>query len=72
MGTRCDGLTRGATNCDGWIDRVDVAPFILALLNPDEYDKQYPDCDLAAADVNLDGSVDLTDVEGFIELLLGS
>lgn len=54
-----------------WRFLTDVAPFITALLDPSEYEKRYPDCELEFADVNADGFVDLTDVESFIELLLG-
>lgn len=61
---------KGDLNCDGSIDLVDVSPFILALIDPDEYEKQFPDCDVNRADVNSDGSVDLVDIEPFIELLL--
>lgn len=32
---------------------------------------EHPDCDLSLADTTGDGSVDLTDVEGFIECMLG-
>ena len=60
----------GDLNCDGSLDLTDVEPFILALIDPDEYPKQYPACDLMLGDVNADGSVDLVDVEPFIELLL--
>lgn len=66
-----DASSTGDLNCDGSIDLTDVSPFITALLNPSEYEKQYPNCDINNADTNDDGSVDLTDVEGFIGLLLG-
>ncbi len=61
----------GDINCDGSIDLADVEPFIVALLNPGEYENKYPDCNINNADINEDGSVDLTDVEPFIELLIG-
>lgn len=60
----------GDLNCDGSIDLVDVEPFILALIEPDEYPSRHPDCDLTLGDINGDGSVDLVDVEPFIGLLL--
>ena len=60
----------GDLNCDGSVDLTDVGPFITALLDPQEYENQYPDCDINNGDTNDDGSVDLTDVESFIELLL--
>lgn len=61
---------KGDLNCDGSVDLPDVEPFVVALLSPDDYAKQWPDCDISHADVNDDGSVDLADVSGFIELLL--
>ena len=61
----------GDLNCDGSVDLTDVGPFITALLDPREYENQYPDCDINNGDTNDDGSVDLTDVESFIELLIG-
>lgn len=66
-----EGSDKGDLNCDGSVDLLDVGPFITALLDPGEYEKQYPDCDINNADINEDGSIDLTDVEPFIELLLG-
>ena len=63
--------TPGDLNCDGSVDLTDVGPFITALLDPQEYENQYPDCDINNGDINEDGSVDLSDVEPFIELLIG-
>lgn len=60
----------GDLDCDGSLDLMDVEPFILALIDPDEYPKQYPACDFMLGDINADGSLDLLDVEPFIELLL--
>lgn len=62
---------KGDLNCDGSVDLTDVGPFITALTDPDEYKRQFPDCDINNGDLNADGSVNLTDVEPFIELLLG-
>ncbi len=42
-----------------------------ALLDPDAYQNGYPACGINSADTNADGSIDLTDVEPFIDLLLG-
>lgn len=64
------GFPKADLNCDGSVDLVDVEPFSLALLDPDNYDKQYPNCDIDLADINDDGSVDLVDVEPFIDCLL--
>ena len=63
--------TPGDLNCDGSVDLTDVGPFITALLDPQEYENQYPDCDIKNGDTNHDGSIDLSDVEPFIELLIG-
>lgn len=60
---------QGDVNCDGSLDLRDVEPFILALLDPAEYEKQFPDCEIDRADMNADGSVDLVDVEPFVEAL---
>lgn len=60
----------GDVNCDGSIDLSDVAPFIVALTDRDEYMNKYPLCHIHMADMNQDGSVDLLDVETFIEVLI--
>lgn len=64
-------LRPGDMNCDGSINLPDVGPFITALLDPGEYENQFPDCDINNADANEDGSIDLSDVESFINILLG-
>jgi hypothetical protein len=61
----------GDLNCDGAFDSFDIEPFILALFDPGEYAKRYPDCDINSADINGDGSVDAFDIEPFLELLFG-
>lgn len=64
------GATPGDLNCDGSINGQDIAPFRLALTDPDQYGQQYPDCDVHNADTNGDGSVNGQDIAGFVELLL--
>lgn len=71
MSGRTESSNKGDLNCDGSIDLVDVGPFILALLDPEGYAQEYPDCDINHGDTNDDGSVDLSDVAPFIELLIG-
>lgn len=61
---------QGDVNCDGSLDLRDVEPFVLALLSPAEYEKQFPDCEIERADMNADGSVDLVDVGPFVEALI--
>lgn len=62
-------VTPGDTNCDGSVNGMDVAGFVLALGDPEQYAGQYPDCSVLSADTNLDGSVNGLDIEAFVELL---
>ena len=64
-----DLTTPGDLNCDGEINAFDIEPFLLALFEPDNYAKQYPDCDINNADTNDDGSIDAFDIESFLGLL---
>jgi hypothetical protein len=64
-------LGLGDLNCDGNVDFGDINPFVLALSDPDEYKKQYPNCDINYADCNLDGAIDFGDINAFVELLGG-
>ncbi|MBU0640895.1 MAG: hypothetical protein KKB50_18670 [Planctomycetes bacterium] len=61
----------GDMNCDGVINGFDIDPFVLALLGPDYYYAQYPDCDHMLADINRDGEVNGFDIDAFVELLIG-
>ena len=73
----CDeqGLTilsrfpRGDLNCDGFVNESDTDAFVLALCNPDEYRRRYPNCDYTLADCNADGKVDNFDIDPFVKLL---
>ncbi|MCH7872808.1 MAG: DUF1028 domain-containing protein [Planctomycetes bacterium] len=63
---------RGDMNADGSIDANDIEPFILALFDPDEYERRFPDIPrVAIGDMNLDGELNSADIEGFIEALFG-
>ncbi len=64
-------VATGDLNCDGTVDFFDIDPFVTALLNPTEYELQYPDCDRLAADVDGDGVVNFFDIDPFVGLLLG-
>ncbi|MEX0886910.1 MAG: hypothetical protein WD009_10775 [Phycisphaeraceae bacterium] len=60
----------GDMNSDGVLDAVDVAPFVLALTNPQAYATQYgiePD---VVGDVNRDEAIDALDVAPFVGLLV--
>jgi hypothetical protein len=69
-GTECD--VPGDMNCDGVVDLDDVPAMVLALIDPDEYAAQYPDCDIATGDMNEDGDVNGLDLQPFVNALLGS
>lgn len=61
---------QGDLNCDGTRDAFDIDAFITALLAPDSYASQYPDCDHHLADMNEDGTVNAFDIDPFIDALL--
>ena len=65
------GCVRGDLNCDGVVNAIDIEAFILALFDPDEYQRQYPDCDINLGDLNGDGVVNALDIEPFLGLLFG-
>ena len=48
---------------------LDIEPFLMALFEPYEYTRLYPECNVNRADVNGDGTVTAFDVEPFLELL---
>jgi RHS repeat-associated protein len=61
----------GDLNCDGALDESDIAPFVLALVDPLGYQAVYPFCDIRYADCNGDDSVNGLDVDALVRLLLG-
>ncbi|TWT43860.1 hypothetical protein RAS1_02600 [Phycisphaerae bacterium RAS1] len=61
----------GDVNCDGFVNVLDVNPFVLALLDADSYRALYPLCDILNADANGDDSVDVLDVNAFVDLIVG-
>ncbi|MGD8453230.1 MAG: right-handed parallel beta-helix repeat-containing protein [Phycisphaerae bacterium] len=61
----------GDLNCDGIVNNFDIRAFILAVLNPDGYAVQYPDCDIMLGDLTGDGLVNNFDIGPFIDLLSG-
>ena len=65
------GGAAGDMNCDGNLDLADINPFVLALIDPEEYARQFPGCDIMRADVAPDGSLDGRDVQSFVTLLVG-
>lgn len=61
----------GDVDCSGLIDAFDIEPYITALLNPAQYELDFPACDILRADTNNDGQVDAFDIEPFISIVLG-
>lgn len=62
----------GDMNCDGFVNSADIAPFALALTDPDAYATQYPSCHQTNADMNGDHKVDGRDIQGFVDAVLAS
>jgi hypothetical protein len=58
----------GDVNLDGIIDGRDLGPFVDVLLDPGSAPIQQQ----CAADVEVDGEVNMGDVDNFVALLLGS
>lgn len=63
---------RADLSCDNAANGLDIPFFIFALLDPAGFVAAYPFCDINRADMDLNGVVDLADVEPFVSLLLGS
>lgn len=61
----------GDANCDRVVNNFDIDPFVLALVRPEEYALQYPDCPAVNADLNGDGLVNNFDIDAFVALLTG-
>ncbi|TWT42378.1 hypothetical protein RAS1_35090 [Phycisphaerae bacterium RAS1] len=59
-------------NCDGVVDRTDIAALALALCCPDAFKTSFPDCDLLCSnDSNCDGQIDDQDVDPFVSHIAG-
>ena len=64
----------GDMNLDGVVDTADVAPFVLALTDPETYKSQFDVTQatmIALGDINQDGVFDTADVAPFVQLLVG-
>lgn len=59
----------GDMNCDGFVNLLDVDPFVQALLDPAGYAATYPYCTVQRGDLNADAETDSDDVQGFIGVL---
>lgn len=60
----------GDMNCDGLVDNRDIAPFVLALVDPVEYQTTYPACGINQGDMDNDGTMNGLDMQKFVDLLL--
>ncbi len=63
-------VTTGDMNCDCTINGLDVAPFVLALLNSSAYEVAHPDCEILHGDVNGDLAVNQLDIQSFANCTL--
>ena len=62
----------GDPDCDGTLDVSDIPAFVQALINPMNYEAEFPGCYIGSADRNRDGKIDGLDVQVFADELLGS
>jgi len=61
----------GDMYCDRVLDWCDVEPFVLALIDPEKYNGDYPWCDINKANMNGDDSINGLDIQPFVDILLG-
>ncbi|MGE3181614.1 MAG: WD40/YVTN/BNR-like repeat-containing protein [Phycisphaerae bacterium] len=60
----------GDMNCDGFITVSDIGFFVTALTDPTGYEQLLPECLLENADIDGNREATVSDIGGFIELLL--
>lgn len=63
-------LVPGDLNCDCLVSAADIAPFVLALVDPAAYLAANPGCDIQRADLNGDTLIDGSDVAELIRRLV--
>ncbi|MEM9411533.1 MAG: carbohydrate binding domain-containing protein, partial [Planctomycetota bacterium] len=63
------GYLLGDMDDNGIVNLLDVAPFVLGIENPTEFEDQFGYAPLSRGDVNGDGSFNLLDVPAFVDLL---
>lgn len=59
----------GDLDCDGDVNFNDIDPFVIALIDNGDYERDYPNCWRAAADLDGNGAVNFNDIDPFVELL---
>jgi hypothetical protein len=60
----------GDLNCNGRVNGDDIAPFVLGLIDPNAYNANWPECNSRNGDFSLDGSLNIADVDGFVNVLI--
>ncbi len=66
------GGVLGDMNGNGEFNNLDINPFVMAVTDPGNFAKEYPDVDpIVAGDFNGDGSFDNLDITGFVNALSG-
>jgi hypothetical protein len=60
----------GDMDCNAVVNMPDIAPFVLALIDPAAYVSLHPFCDIRRADLNCDRKVDGLDISFFVMKLL--
>lgn len=68
----CQSALVGDLNCDGTVNTGDIDAFVTALLAPEDYAINFPDCDRLNGDCTGDGQLNTSDIDCFVQLLLGS
>jgi hypothetical protein len=60
----------GDVNCDESIDFADIDAFVLALIDRNDFESAFPECDWYTADVDRDGEVTFADIDGFVACIV--
>lgn len=72
LGTLIPDFVLGDANGDGFFDFGDLEPFVLALIDPEQFAITYPHVDPdRALDFDGDGLLSFGDIDGFVNALLG-
>lgn len=60
---------KGDVECDCDVNFDDIPAFVEALLTPETFESNHPDCNIVNADINDDGLHDGRDLQEFVDLL---
>lgn len=63
-------VLRGDMDCSDTLEVGDVEPFVLALIDPDQYAALFPACHVRRADMNCDRLINGLDIDPFVVALL--